>query len=372
MAGVSFRRVEKRFGETTVIQPLDLEVKDQEFMVLVGPSGCGKSTLLRMLAGLEEVSAGTIAIGGRVVNDLPPRERNIAMVFQNYALYPHMTVKENLAFGLKVRKTPRAEIERRVLETARLLEIEPLLHRRPRELSGGQRQRVAVGRAIVRQPTVFLFDEPLSNLDAKLRVQMRAELSSLQRRLATTTIYVTHDQVEAMTMGHRIAVLRNGVLHQVGPPMELYERPADTFVASFLGTPPMNLLPGMLTQGGQALLLDGVKLPLSPPQRQAVLGSRSERVMVGIRPEHVLAGDVPEAVAVRVEVKVTEALGSEVVVHSTLAGAPLVARLGAVAVPALGEVITLSLPTDRFHFFDAATSQRLPISAEGVPGAANR
>jgi multiple sugar transport system ATP-binding protein len=371
MAGVRFCEVEKRFGKTTVIKPLDLEVDDREFMVLVGPSGCGKSTLLRMLAGLEEVSAGTITIGDRVVNDLPPRERNIAMVFQNYALYPHMTVKENLAFGLKVRKTPRAEIERRVLDTARLLEIESLLHRRPRELSGGQRQRVAVGRAIVRQPTVFLFDEPLSNLDAKLRVQMRAELSSLQRRLATTTIYVTHDQVEAMTLGQRIAVLRDGVLHQVGPPLELYQRPADTFVASFLGTPPMNLLPAELTQGGEALLLDGVTVPLSPPQRQAVLGSHSEKVLVGIRPEHVLAGAVPGTVAVRVEVKVTEALGGEVVVHSSLAGAPLVARLGPTCAASLGEVITLSLPADRFLFFDATTSKRLPTPDEVAPTTGN-
>ncbi len=371
MAGVSFRRVEKRFGETTVIKPLDLEVEDQEFMVLVGPSGCGKSTLLRMLAGLEEITAGTIAIGGRVVNHLPPKDRNIAMVFQNYALYPHMTVRDNLAFALKVRKTPRAEIERRVRDVARLLDIEALLDRRPRELSGGQRQRVAVGRAIVRQPTVFLFDEPLSNLDAKLRVQMRAELSRLQRHLATTTIYVTHDQVEAMTMGNRVAVLRDGVLHQVGPPLELYERPADTFVASFLGAPPMNLLPAVLTSEGQALRLDGLEVPLSPRQRQAVMASRTGRIVVGVRPEHILVEAVPKALAIKVVVEIAEALGSEVVLHTSLAGTPLVARLRAPCAATIAEVITLSLPPDRFHFFDATTGTRLDAPGEGATSVAD-
>ncbi|MEP0775928.1 MAG: sn-glycerol-3-phosphate ABC transporter ATP-binding protein UgpC, partial [Acidobacteriota bacterium] len=290
MAQVRFDRVEKRFGATTVIRPLDLQVEDREFMVLVGPSGCGKSTLLRLLAGLEEVSAGTITIGDRVVNHLPPKERDIAMVFQSYALYPHMTVRENLAFGLKVRGMPREDVAQRVSEAARLLEIEGVLDRRPRELSGGQRQRVAVGRAIVRHPQVFLFDEPLSNLDAKLRVSMRAELTRLQRRLATTTVYVTHDQVEAMTMGQRVAVLKGGELQQVGPPMELYQRPANTFVASFLGTPPMNLLPGRIGEGGQTLHIDGVTLPLGAEQRRAVLAASSGEVLVGVRPEQMRLG----------------------------------------------------------------------------------
>lgn len=367
MAAVSFRGVEKRFGETIVIKPLDLDIADREFMVLVGPSGCGKSTLLRMLAGLEEVSAGTISIGGRIVNDLPPKDRNIAMVFQNYALYPHMTVKDNLAFGLKVRKTPRLEIERQVCDVARLLDIEALLYRRPRELSGGQRQRVAVGRAIVRQPTVFLFDEPLSNLDAKLRVQMRAELARLQRRLETTTIYVTHDQIEAMTMGSRVAVLRDGVLHQVGPPLELYERPADSFVASFLGTPPMNLLPAVLAEGGRTLVMNGVHVPLSPAQQKIVPHSQRARVVIGVRPEHVMPTAVPEAVAIKGEVVVTEALGAEVVVHSRVGEESLVARLPTHHAPKIGELITLWLPLIRLHFFDAATGKRLAAQGSGEP-----
>ncbi|HET9554050.1 MAG TPA: sn-glycerol-3-phosphate ABC transporter ATP-binding protein UgpC, partial [Anaeromyxobacteraceae bacterium] len=260
MAAVVLSDVTKRFGETRVIEGLDLEIRDGEFMVLVGPSGCGKSTALRMVAGLEDATSGTISIGGRVVNDVPPKDRDIAMVFQSYALYPHMTVRQNLAFGLEIRKTPRAEAERQIAEAAQILGIGQLLDRKPKELSGGQRQRVALGRAIVRRPAVFLFDEPLSNLDAKLRVQMRAEIKKLQARLGVTAVYVTHDQVEAMTMGHRIAVLQAGKLQQVGAPLEVYERPANLFVAAFIGTPPMSFIEVVPRGGGAELAARGFSL----------------------------------------------------------------------------------------------------------------
>ncbi|HEY9421325.1 MAG TPA: sn-glycerol-3-phosphate ABC transporter ATP-binding protein UgpC, partial [Thermoanaerobaculia bacterium] len=257
MAEVTFKGVKKAYGPVTVIPNLDLDIRDHEFMVLVGPSGCGKSTALRMIAGLEEISGGAIEIGGRTVNDVPPKDRDIAMVFQSYALYPHMTVRENLEFGLKIRKTPKDEMKRRVDEAARILAIAELMDRKPKQLSGGQRQRVALGRAIVRNPSVFLFDEPLSNLDAKLRVQMRAEISKLQKSLDTTTVYVTHDQIEAMTMGDRIAVMSKGELQQVGTPLEVYERPANMFVASFIGTPPMNFVPATLADGGATVVASG-------------------------------------------------------------------------------------------------------------------
>jgi multiple sugar transport system ATP-binding protein len=272
MASVTFTDVEKRYGDVLVIDRLNLEVRDREFMVLVGPSGSGKSTALRMIAGLEEISSGTIAIDGRPVNDVPPRDRNIAMVFQNYALYPHMTVRENLDFGLRLRKTPRLEIERLVGETATMLGIAALLDRRPRQLSGGERQRVAVGRAIMRKPAVFLFDEPLSNLDAKLRVQMRAEIKKLQNTLQTTAIYVTHDQTEAMTMGTRIAVMRDGRLQQVGPPIEVYRRPQNVFVAGFIGNLPMNLVPATLEDRGRRLAAAGFSL--EAPEPFATCGAR--------------------------------------------------------------------------------------------------
>jgi multiple sugar transport system ATP-binding protein len=256
MAEIRFEKVAKRFGDVSVIEELDLEIRDHEFMVFVGPSGCGKSTALRLIAGLEELSEGTLSIGGRVVNNVHPKDRDVAMVFQSYALYPHMTVRENISFGLRIRKMPKPEVDRLVNEAAEVLGLTGLLDRKPKALSGGQRQRVALGRAIVRHPSVFLFDEPLSNLDAELRVQMRAELSKLQQRLQTTTVYVTHDQVEAMTLGHRIAVLapmaedRKSNLKQVGTPLELYDTPANLFVAKFIGTPPMNILPVALTDSG--------------------------------------------------------------------------------------------------------------------------
>ena len=267
MAEVSLENVGKLYGRTRILSGFDLEVEDGEFLVLVGPSGCGKSTVLRLVAGLEELSEGTIRIGGRVVNDVPPRDRDIAMVFQSYALYPHMSVRENLSFGLVMRKVPRQEADARLRDAAEFLGLSPYLDRTPRELSGGQRQRVALGRALVRRPKLFLFDEPLSNLDAALRIQMRAELGRLQQRVATTSIYVTHDQVEAMTLGHRIAVMKDGTLQQVGAPLEVYRSPVNLFVAGFLGTPPINCLPARIADEGDALIGDGFVLPVSDSAR---------------------------------------------------------------------------------------------------------
>jgi sn-glycerol 3-phosphate transport system ATP-binding protein len=282
MAAVSIRNVFKSFGAVKVIQGISMDIKDGEFVVMVGPSGCGKSTLLRMIAGLETITGGEIAIGERVVNDLEPKDRNIAMVFQNYALYPHMSVYDNMAYGLRIRGRSKADIEARVQKAAAILELSKFLGRKPRELSGGQRQRVAMGRAIVREPKVFLFDEPLSNLDAKLRVQMRSELQSLHQRLGTTTLYVTHDQVEAMTLAHRMLVMNAGKTEQIGKPLEVYNKPATTFVAAFIGSPPMNLIPGRVADGGKALAADGdVRLRLPEP-RPAFEG---RNVLLGVRPD---------------------------------------------------------------------------------------
>jgi len=362
MAGVTLKSVQKRFDKTVVIKNLDLEIKDHEFMVLVGPSGCGKSTALRMVAGLEEITGGTITIGDRVVNDLPPKDRDIAMVFQSYALYPHMTVRENLEFGLKIRKMPHADIDRLVTNAAQMLGIDHLLDRKPRELSGGQRQRVAVGRAIVRQPAVFLFDEPLSNLDAKLRVQMRAEIAKLQQRLQTTTIYVTHDQVEAMTMGQRVAVLKDGDLKQVGTPMELYDRPANVFVASFIGTPPMNFVAATVADGGTALAASKFTIPV-PASLRGVTGKHAgSKVVVGIRPENVLeAGSETrgETAQLPAEVEIVEPLGNEVIVHARVGEALFVAKLDPHRAPKLGDKVKLVIELDALHLFDAETEQRL-------------
>src|SRR5215831_9202750 len=290
MANVMLQDLIKRFDKVVAVNRINLEIPDKEFVVFVGPSGCGKTTTLRMIAGLEEASEGTIMIGDRIVNDIPPKDRNIAMVFQNYALYPHMNVYKNMAFGLKLRRTPRPEIDRRVREAARILGIEELLDRKPRQLSGGQRQRVAVGRAIVRQPEVFLFDEPLSNLDAKLRVQMRAELIKLHYQLEATMIYVTHDQVEAMTMGDRIVIMNNGFIQQVGPPMEVYNQPQNQFVAGFIGSPPMNFLEARLRadNGGLAVYLKGMRLPLPPQKAKGAEAYTNKPVVFGIRPEDIL------------------------------------------------------------------------------------
>ncbi len=362
MAGVTLAGIAKRFGDVSVIEGLDLEIQDHEFMVLVGPSGCGKSTVLRMIAGLEEISGGTVSISERVVNDVPPKDRDIAMVFQNYALYPHMTIRENLEFGLRIRKTPRVEIDRMVGEAAQILGISEYLDRKPKQLSGGQRQRVALGRAIVRKPAVFLFDEPLSNLDAKLRVQMRAEIKKLQHRLQTTTIYVTHDQIEAMTMGHRIAVLDKGRLKQVGTPLEVYDRPDNLFVANFIGTPPMNFVHVTLQDGGARLAATSFSMPVPASLRGATAGADGRKVVLGIRPEHVLEpARTPraESAPLDVTVDIVETVGDEVVVHGRAGEDLIVFKQDPHRAPEIGDRIAVRLELTAMHLFDAATEQRL-------------
>jgi len=362
MADVRFEHVAKRYDKVSVIEDLNLDVRDHEFMVLVGPSGCGKSTALRMIAGLEEISDGVIEIGGRVVNDLPPKSRDIAMVFQNYALYPHMTVRENLEFGLKMRKLPRAEIERLVTEAAEILEISHLLNRKPKQLSGGQRQRVALGRAIVRKPAVYLFDEPLSNLDAKLRVQMRAEIKKLQRRLETTTVYVTHDQTEAMTMGSRIAVMKDGRIQQVGTPLEIYDRPQNLFVANFIGTPPMNFIDTTIRDGGATLAASKFSLPVPASLKPLTAAFDGQKVMVGVRPEHILDPSIPtrgEKAKLEAEVEVIEPLGDEVIVHARVGDDLLVYKVEPQLTPEVGQKLEIGVELDRLHLFDAETEKRL-------------
>ncbi len=368
MSTVAFRNVSKSYaGAPPVIEGLNLEIGDREFMVLVGPSGCGKSTALRMLAGLEDLSGGEIAIGDRVVNDVPPKDRDIAMVFQNYALYPHMTVRENLEFGLRMRKVAAPDRKKLLEEASDILGLSAMLERRPAQLSGGQRQRVALGRAIVRKPAVFLFDEPLSNLDAKLRGQMRAEIKKLQNRLETTTVYVTHDQVEAMTMGSRIAVMREGRIQQVGRPLEIYDRPCNVFVAGFIGTPPMNLLPAAISAGDPAPVLvgDGFSLPVPRSLAAAIRTRGGAPVLVGVRPEG-FRGAVPEAGAaaefgtVEAIVDVVEPLGDEVIVHARVGKAAIICKLDpGRTLPAMGERIVLSVDLSRIHLFDAKTEERI-------------
>jgi multiple sugar transport system ATP-binding protein len=363
MADVILDKIRKAYGSNVVIESLDLEIHDQEFMVLVGPSGCGKSTALRMIAGLEEITGGTISIGGRVVNDVPPKDRDIAMVFQSYALYPHMTVRENLEFGLKIRKTPKDEMARRVQEAADILGIAEFLERKPKQLSGGQRQRVAVGRAIVRKPSVFLFDEPLSNLDAKLRVQTRAEISKLQKTLQTTTVYVTHDQIEAMTMGHRIAIMRLGKLQQVGTPLEVYEQPANLFVAGFIGTPPMNLIPATVSGGGDngaTVAASGFSLPVPPAWRTATASKDGHKIILGIRPENIREASRGGAtVQITARVEFVEPLGHEVIVHGRVGDELLVAKVDPHRSPQIGSQVQLVIEADAAHLFDAATERRL-------------
>ena len=362
MAEVTFNHVKKAYGPVTVIPDLNLDIEDHELMVLVGPSGCGKSTALRMIAGLEEISGGAIEIGRRVVNDVPPKDRDIAMVFQSYALYPHMTVRENLEFGLKIRKTSKAEMDRLVDEAAQILGITEFLDRKPKQLSGGQRQRVALGRAIVRKPAVFLFDEPLSNLDAKLRVQMRAEISTLQRRLRTTTVYVTHDQVEAMTMGDRMAVMSRGELQQVGTPLEVYERPANLFVASFIGTPPMSFIQAVLADDGTNVAASGFKMPVPREFRAAAAGRDGTKVVLGIRPENIREASREAsgpAVPVTVQVELAESLGHEVIVHGRIGDELVVAKVDPHRSPQIGDAIPLVIEADAAHLFDAATERRL-------------
>ena len=362
MAQVTLRKVFKKYDEVPAVRGVDLDIADKEFIVLVGPSGCGKSTLLRMVAGLEEITSGTISIGDRVVNDVSPKDRDIAMVFQSYALYPHMSVRENLEFGLKIRETPRPEIDRLVNEAAKILGLEDLLARRPKELSGGQRQRVALGRAIVRKPSVFLFDEPLSNLDAKLRVQMRAEIKKLQHRLKVTSIYVTHDQVEAMTMGSRIAILHKGILQQVGTPLEVYERPQNVFVANFIGTPPMNFIPDTVTDGGQGLAAKGFTLP-SPAGLRAALATRvGKGVIVGVRPENIVEqGRLTNGATAPLEIAadLVETLGNEVVIHGSTGEVQVSFKMDPHRSPELGSKVSVLVEVDRMHLFDADTEKRI-------------
>jgi multiple sugar transport system ATP-binding protein len=394
MAAVTFDGITKTYPDgTTAVNGLDLEIADGEFMVLVGPSGCGKTTALRMVAGLEDISRGILKIGDRTVNHVPSRDRDIAMVFQSYALYPHLTVYDNIAFGLRIKKVPKEEIERRVSEAARILDLEPYLKRKPRALSGGQRQRVAMGRAIVREPSAFLMDEPLSNLDAKLRVQTRAVIAGLQRTLGVTTLYVTHDQVEAMTMGDRVAVMRKGELQQVADPQTLYDQPLNLFVGGFIGSPAMNLLEATLERrngglvaklGSQSIALDDATLSLHP----ALRSFEGRDVVLGIRPEDLedlaLAGDTPDGRRLKGKVELTEALGSEIMVHFAIdakqavteevrelaedvdAGrivqpdhaaetATLVGRFGARSRVRGGGDVEVAVDTRALHFFDAAT-----------------
>jgi multiple sugar transport system ATP-binding protein len=336
MANVTYDQVTKQFDGTVAVKDFSLEVSDGEFMVLVGPSGCGKSTALRMLAGLEKVSDGRILIGERVVNNVAPQSRDIAMVFQSYALYPHMTVYDNLAFGLRNQKIPKKDIDRRVRKAADILDLGPLIKRKPKQLSGGQRQRVALGRAIVREPAAFLMDEPLSNLDAKLRVQTRAEILKLQQELQTTTIYVTHDQVEAMTMGDRIAVMKLGILQQVGSPPELYEDPTNVFVAGFIGSPAMNLVPAPIIDAGG--------------------GDR----VAGFRPEHVNVADGRvDGIGFDARVDVVEYLGDEQLVHMTRKDTPLQAKLPVEEKVGAGDEVRFSIPRDKLLLFDAETEERI-------------
>jgi multiple sugar transport system ATP-binding protein len=367
MASIGFEKVSKRYGDVPVIANLNLDIKDGEFMVLVGPSGCGKSTALRMIAGLETISDGELKIDTKVVNDLKPKDRDVAMVFQSYALYPHMTVRQNVAFGLEVRKMPKAEIDKRVNEASALLGLDPYLDRKPKALSGGQRQRVALGRAIVRDPSVFLFDEPLSNLDAKLRTGMRAEISRLQKRLGTTAVYVTHDQTEAMTMGHRIAVLAplaeagDSNLMQVGTPLELYDTPRNVFVARFIGAPSMAILEAGLS--GRTLSHGSLTKDVSLPAKWQIPEGGASALQIGFRPEDVkVAGESGFANAARFQgdVEMVETLGHEVLIHVKVGDKTLIAKsFGHASVPELGAPIELDANLDKMHVFDATTSLRL-------------
>jgi len=367
MSEIMIRNVEKSYGDTKVIHGVSIDINDGELIVIVGPSGCGKSTLLRMVAGLEEITAGEIAIGGRVVNRLEPKDRDIAMVFQNYALYPHMSVFDNMAYGLKIAGKPRTEIEERVAGAAKLLELSDLLARKPRQLSGGQRQRVAMGRAIVRDPAAFLFDEPLSNLDAKLRVQMRLEIKQLQRRLRTTALYVTHDQVEAMTLADKLVVMNAGVADQVDTPMNVYLHPRTMFVAGFIGSPAMNFMPGRIASDGATLALESGQGLRVAPDRLAAHADKP--VMIGIRPEHLVPCAEGEA-DFSLAAELVETLGADILVHGTLAdshkqavygegGERMAVRLAGHTPVREGEILPLRAADESLHLFDSESRIRL-------------
>jgi len=360
MATVTFDHVWKRFGDFNAVKDLNLEIADGEFMVLVGPSGCGKTTSLRMIAGLEEISDGNLKIGDRVVNDVAPKDRDIAMVFQSYALYPHMSIYDNMAFGLKLRKVPKAQIDQRVKEAARILNLENL-QKKPRELSGGQRQRVALGRAIVREPAVFLMDEPLSNLDAKLRVQTRAEIARLHQRLGTTTVYVTHDQVEAMTMGTRIAVMDKGELQQVGAPQDLYDSPRKLFVAGFIGSPAMNFV--NVVRDGDMVKGDGVAFPVPTRYRGGL--DTATKVVAGFRPEHLELGELPNSATIRAKADVVEFLGDEELLHVTVQGheGDVVAVVSSEHRVKPGDVLDLKLPLEKLHLFNQESGDAIAWSS---------
>jgi multiple sugar transport system ATP-binding protein len=360
MASVTYDHITKEFGDVVAVNDLNLAIDDKEFIVLVGPSGCGKTTALRMLAGLEEITKGEVKIGDRIVNDVPPKDRDIAMVFQSYALYPHMTVYDNMAFGLKLRKTPKLEIKRRVQEAAEILGIQDMLSRKPRQLSGGQRQRVALGRAIVREPKVFLFDEPLSNLDAKLRIAMRSEITKLHQRLSTTFIYVTHDQIEAMTMASRIAVINKGILQQLDTPQSLYDRPDNMFVAGFMGSPAMNFFKAKLRKEDGRLLIEGgaFKVPLVD-EKKAYQNFVDKAVILGIRPEDVhnpafVAPGIHSA-PVEARVDVTELMGNEINLYLLAGQDTIVARVDPRTDFRMGDKVQVAFNMDKAHLFDPDT-----------------
>ena len=365
MANVSLRHIYKIYdGGVTAVSDFNLEIEDKEFIILVGPSGCGKSTTLRMIAGLEDISKGELYIGDKLANDVAPKDRDIAMVFQNYALYPHMTVYDNMAFGLKLRKTPKDEMRRRVEEAARILDIAHLLDRKPKALSGGQRQRVALGRAIVRDPKVFLLDEPLSNLDAKLRAQMRTEISKLHQRLGTTFIYVTHDQTEAMTMGTRIVVMKDGIIQQVDTPQNLYDHPCNVFVAGFIGSPQMNFINAVLGKNGSNYTLTFDKQVITVPSDGMKLDNYvGKEVVFGIRPENVY--DDPEYIAshsegvVEANVDVTELMGAEIYLYLSIAGIPITARVEPTSKAKPGDKVKVALDVNKIHIFDKETEQTI-------------
>ncbi len=363
MAQVVLKDLNKKYDEVHAVKDVNLHVQDKEFMVLVGPSGCGKSTTLRMIAGLEEITSGEIAIGNRVVNDLPPKDRDIAMVFQNYALYPHMTVFDNMAFGLRMRKFPKTEIQKRVQDAAEILGIQELLRRKPRQLSGGQRQRVAVGRAIVRHPQVFLFDEPLSNLDAKLRVQMRVELKRLHDRLETTAIYVTHDQVEAMTLGDRVVVMKDGWIQQVGEPLELYRKPRNRFVAGFIGSPAMNFIETSIAENNGALWVEapGLRLKVAADRVARLETKKGQPVVLGIRPEDLRVAGASDPVETTCEavVDVVEPLGAEILLDVRVGNTTAVVRVDPSMRVKEHEKVRIAFLPERTHFFDATTEESL-------------